>query len=338
VIRAAARYPRRVSSLVLFQSSPVWVETEDLPWESPIEASIDTIESMRRSPTWDEWAREYVRSTLPSHADDDHAIAWFATMTRLTEAPGSAVSHVEALTNFDVRADLDRITAPTLVLHRPNLKHQGWRIESSRYIAERIPKATMVEVPGSDDFIWAGDWEPTVAEIERFLTGRVERHEPEAEVATVLFTDIVNSTGQAASMGDRRWTELREQHDREIRGQLRRFRGEEIETAGDGFLATFATPRQAVRCAVAAVDVVRSLGLEIRAGVHTGEIEREGDGVRGIAVHIGARVSSLAGAGEILVSQTVKDLVAGSGFGFDDAGEHELKGVPGRWRLYLVQH
>jgi class 3 adenylate cyclase len=222
------------------------------------------------------------------------------------------------------------------VLHRTNLKARSWRIESSRFLAETISGASLVELPGSDDFIWAGDWEPAVAEIERFLTGGVASREPETEVATVLFTDIVNSTGQAATMGDRRWSDLRERHDQEIRAQLRRFHGEEIDTAGDGFLATFPAPRQALRCAVAAVEAVRSLGLEIRAGLHTGEIEREADAVRGIAVHIGARVSSLAGANEILVSQTVKDLVAGSGFAFEDAGEHALKGVPDRWHLFRV--
>lgn len=336
-IRTASAYPRRVSSLVLFQCSPVWVRTDDMPWESPAEASSETIESLRRSLMWDEWAREYVRASLPSHADDEQAIAWFAAATRLTEAPGSALSHIEALKGFDVRADLEAISAPTLVMHRTHLKAPGWRIESSRYLAERIPGATMTEVPGTDDFIWGGDWEPTVAEIERFLRGDVGRPEPETEVATVVFTDVVNSTGQAAMMGDRRWGELRERHDAAIRSELRRYHGEEVDTAGDGFLATFSMPRQAVRFALAAVDAVRSLGLEIRAGVHTGEIERDGDAVRGIAVHIGARVSSLARANEILVSQTVKDLVAGSGLSFEDAGEHELKGVPDRWRLFRVK-
>jgi class 3 adenylate cyclase len=175
-----------------------------------------------------------------------------------------------------------------------------------------------------------------VAEIQRFLTGNVDAPEPDIAVATVLFTDIVNSTAQAATLGDQRWSELHERHDRLIRSELRRHHGQEIDTAGDGFLATFTAPGQALRCATAVVAGVRELGLEIRAGLHTGEVELEGDAVRGIAVHIGARVSSLAGPNEVVVSQTVKDMLAGSGFAFEDAGEHELKGVPDRWRLYRV--
>ena len=327
---AARSAPARVSALVLFHCSPVWVATDDMPWEGSEERSHSVVESIRRSTSWDEWARQFVREALPSHADDEQAISWFATMTRLTEGPGSAIAHIEAARAIDVRESLAGIRARTLVLHRPGLHADSYPIETSRYLAERIPDATLVELPGADVYPWGGDWEPVAAEIQRFLTGSVETPEPEFAVATVLFTDIVNSTAQAATLGDQRWSELRERHDRLIRSELRKNRGREIDTAGDGFLATFATPGQALRCATAVVAGMRELGLEIRAGLHTGEVELESDDVRGIAVHIGARVSSLAGSNEVLVSQTVKDMLAGSGAAFEDAGEHELKGVPDR--------
>jgi class 3 adenylate cyclase len=333
---AAASQPSRVSALVLFHCSPVGTRTDDLPWESTREAARTTVETLRRSTSWDEWSREWVRDYLPSHADDEQAIAWNATMQRLTEGPGSAITHAEAITEYDLRDLISRIVAPTLAMHRTDLSPGGWRIETSRYLAEHIAGARMVEIPGRDQYLWGGDWEPAVAEIQRFLTGSVETPEPDIAVATVLFTDIVNSTAQAATLGDQRWGELREQHDRLIRSELRRHHGREIDTAGDGFLATFAAPGQALRCATAVVAGMRELGLEIRAGLHTGEVELEGESVRGIAVHIGARVSSLAGPSEVLVSQTVKDMLAGSGITFEDVGEHELKGVPERWRLYRV--
>lgn len=333
---AAATFPSRVSSLVLFQCSPVWNMTEDLPWESTREAGRSIIESIRRATSWDEWSRQFVREAFPSHADDEEAIAWFAAMQRLTEGPGSAMTHVESMLEYDVRDALPKIVVRTLVMHRTDLTSRGWHIETSRYLAERIAGAKMVELPGSDDYLWGGDWEPGVAEVQRFLTGAVETPEPDVVVATVMFTDIVNSTAQAATLGDERWGDLRGQHDRLIRSELRRHHGREVDTAGDGFLATFTAPGQALRCATAVVAGVRELGLEMRAGLHTGEVELEGDAVRGIAVHIGARVSSLAGPNEVLVSQTVKDLVAGSDFRFQDRGEHELKGVPDRWRVYAV--
>ena len=251
--------------------------------------------------------------------------------------PGSSIAHVDTATGYDLRERLAGIQARTLILHRTELaRGSGYMIESSRYLAERIPNTTMIECSGSDVYPWGGDWEPVAAEIQRFLTGRVEVLEPEVAVATVLFTDIVNSTAQAATLGDQRWGELRERHDQLVRAEPRKNRGREIDTAGDGFLATFAAPGQALRCATAVVAGMRELGLEVRAGLHTGEVELDSDAMRGIAVHIGARVSSLAGPNEVLVSQTVKDLVAGSGLSFEDAGEHELKGVPDRWRLYRV--
>jgi class 3 adenylate cyclase len=335
-ILAAAVHPTRVSSLVLFHCSPAYTRTDDLPWEETQGEVRSTIESIRRATSWDQWTRQLVRDQLPSHADDEPAMAWFAAMQRLTEGPGSSITHIEALMGADVRDALHRIKSPTLVMHRTGLGSGGWRIESSRHLAERIEGAMLVELPGRDQYIWGGDWEPAVAEIQRFLTGAVEAPERDIAVATVMFTDIVNSTAQAATLGDRRWSDIREQHDRLIRSALRQSHGREIDTAGDGFLATFAAPGQGLRCATAIVAGMRELGLEIRAGLHTGEVELDGDAVRGITVHIGARVSSLGGPNDVLVSQTVKDMLTGSGFTFEDAGEHDLKGVPDRWRIYRV--
>jgi class 3 adenylate cyclase len=213
----------------------------------------------------------------------------------------------------------------------------GEPLEQSRWISEQIPGAKMLVLPGDDHILYIGDSERVVDEIEAFVSGiREEESEYDRLLATLLFTDIVGSTERASSMGDRAWHELLERHHATVRAMLGRYRGREISTAGDGFLATFDGPARAIRCARAIAEAVRPLGLEIRAGLHTGEIELVGDDVRGIAVHIGARVSALAGASQVLVSQTVKDLVAGSGLTFEDAGEHDLKGVPDRWHLYRV--
>jgi len=237
-------------------------------------------------------------------------------------------------TEIDTRAVLPAIRVPTLVLHRTG--DTRVKPDEGRWIAKRIPNAKYVEVPGEDHLAWAGDVDPLLDEVEEFLTGTRRAPEPDRVLATVLFTDIVASTAKAGELGDRQWNRLLQRHHEAVRGVLERFRGREVGTAGDGFLATFDGPARAVRAAVAAGDAVHPLGLEIRAGVHTGEVEVIGDDVAGIAVHTGARVAALAGAGEVLVSSTVKDLVAGSGIAFEERGEHELKGVPGTWRLYAV--
>lgn len=205
-----------------------------------------------------------------------------------------------------------------------------------RYIAARIPAAKLAEIPGTDHvFVWQAV-EPVVAEIEEFLTGVRPAPEPDRVLATVLFTDIVGSTEKASAMGDQRWRDLLARHHAVVRRQLQLFRGREIDTTGDGFLATFDGPARGVRCASAIIEETRQIGVDIRAGLHTGEIEIVGNDVAGIAVHIGQRVSALAGPCEVLVSRTVTDLVAGSGLAFEQRGEHELKGVPGRWQLYAV--
>jgi class 3 adenylate cyclase len=235
---------------------------------------------------------------------------------------------------IDVRHVLPTIRVPTLVLHRTG--DVTVDVEAGRYQAAHIPGARYVELAGIDHLPFAGDSEAVLQEIQEFLTGARPTPESDRVLATVLFTDIVGSTELAVRLGDRRWRDLLDAHHASVRGELSRFRGREVKTAGDGFLATFDGPARAIRCADAIRTAVRTLGIEIRAGLHTGEIELMGDDVGGIAVHLGARVAAEAGSGEVLVSSTVKDLVAGSGIEFDDRGAHTLKGVPGEWRLFAA--
>ena len=228
------------------------------------------------------------------------------------------------------------IAIPTLILHRTNDPTEP--IESGRFLAERIPNATLIELPGEDALPWIGDTDAVLDEIELVVTGspRLERPASARTLATVLFTDIVGSTQRAAEIGDGRWRELLEEHDHIVRRELERYRGREIATTGDGFLATFDGPARAIACAGVIAAAVHDVGIEIRAGLHTGEVQTISGKVGGIAVHIGARVADKAGPSEVLVTQTVKDLVAGSGLVFEDTGEHELQGVPDRWHLYRV--
>jgi class 3 adenylate cyclase len=236
---------------------------------------------------------------------------------------------------IDIRHVLPAIRVPTLILHRTG--DQAVSVMESRYMAERIPGAKYVELPGDDHFASAGDPDAILDEIQEFLTGVRPAPEPDRVLATVLFTDIVGSTQRAAELGDRRWHDLLDSYYGLARRELERFRGREIKTLGDGFLATFDGPARGIRCACAVSDSAGQLGLAIRAGLHTGECEMMEDDVGGIAVHIGARVAAQAGAGEVLVSSTVKDLVAGSGIGFEDRGSHALKGIPEEWRLFAVR-
>jgi class 3 adenylate cyclase len=270
----------------------------------------------------------------PSMAGDDRLRKAWARYERQSASPGSSLAMIRMLYYSDIRHVLPTIGIPTLVIARGAA--QRIPAAHSRYLAAHIPRAQLVELPGIDNLMWAGDQEAITAEIQEFITG--VRPVPEADrvLATVLFTDIVRSTDRLAELGDHRWRGVLAEHDRIIRRQLDRFRGREVETTGDGFLATFDGPARAVRCAEAIRDGVRALEIEIRAGLHTGEIELAGDDVRGIAVNIGARVAALARPGEVLVSSTVKDLVAGSGIEFEDRGSHALKGVPGEWRLFAV--
>jgi pimeloyl-ACP methyl ester carboxylesterase len=324
----AATYPERTTALALFGVFAKRQWSADYPWAPKPDEREREIAELERN--WSE--RMDLDELAPS--EDDAFKERLATYFRRSASPGAGAALMRMNTQLDVRDVLPAIQAPTLVLHRTH--DRDVNVEEGRWIAAQIPDARFVELPGDSHTLWAGNPDEIIDEIEEFLTGARRGPEPNRVLATVLFTDIVGSTEQARKLGDRRWRELLERHHTLVRGYLDHYAGREVDTAGDGFLATFDGPARAIRCAAAAVTGVRSLGLEIRAGVHTGECERFGDKVAGLAVHTGARVAGTAGAGEVLVSQTVKDLVAGSGIEFEDRGRHELKGVPGEWRLYAV--
>ena len=323
----AATYPERITALALYGVFAKRIKSEDYPWAPAPEDRKREIEDLERN--WSE--RMDLDKLAPS--EDDAFKNRLATYFRRSASPGAAVALMRMNTQIDVRDVLPSIQAPTLVLHRTD--DLDANVAEGRWVAEHIPGAKFVELPGDAHTLWAGDTDAVVDEIEEFLTGARRGPEPDRVLATVLFTDIVGSTRQATKLGDRRWRELLERHHALVRKELDRFNGRELDTAGDGFLATFDGPARAIRCADAIESGVQVLGLEVRAGVHTGECELFGDKVAGLAVHTGARIASEAGAGEVLVSQTVKDLVAGSGISFEDRGEHELKGVVA-WRLYSV--
>ena len=270
----------------------------------------------------------------PSVAADAGLRALFGRYERESASPGSALAMVRLLYEADVRELLPSIRVPTLVIHHADARHIP--TAQGRYIAEHIPDARYLELPGADSLMWAGDQEALVAEIQEFVTGVRPQPRQSRVLATVLFTDIVDSTARAAEVGDRRWRDLLAEHDRIIRAELTQSGGREIKTTGDGFLATFDGPARAIRAAVAIRDALSRAGVPIRAGLHTGEVELVGDDIAGVSVHIGSRIAALAGANQVLVSSTVKDLVAGSGISFEDFGSHVLKGVPDEWRLYAV--
>jgi pimeloyl-ACP methyl ester carboxylesterase len=326
----AGTYPGRTEALVLYGGMPSVIDRGDfdegVSEEGFEEFMADSLE------IWPDGG--LLRLWAPSAGEDELARDWFERYQRLSASPGQMRALWNALKDTDVRAILPTISAPTLIMHRSGdiLISVG----NSRYMAERIPDAKLVEFPGDDHLWWFGDQDAISDEIEEFLTGARHTPEPDRVLATVLFTDIVGSTQRAAELGDRAWRDLLERHGDLVRVQLGRHRGREVKTTGDGFLATFDGPARGITCAREIADGVRDLGIEIRAGLHTGECEVIGDDVGGIAVHTGARVSALAGPGEVLVSQTVKDLVAGSGIEFEDRGAHELKGVPGEWRLFAA--
>ena len=271
----------------------------------------------------------------PSTVGDERFSRWWATFERLAASPGAAIAQYRMTTELDIRDILETVQTPTLILHRSG--DQTVPRDASVQLEEGIPGARRVELEGEDHLPWAGDADALLDEVEEFLTGARTRREPDRMLATVLFTDIVGSTERVAEMGDRRWRDLLESHNQLVRRQLERFRGREVKTMGDGFLATFDGPARGIRCALAISDAVRGLGLQVRAGLHTGECEVTNGDVGGVAVHIGARVGALATANEVLVSGTVKDLVVGSGLDFEDRGAHALKGVPGEWPLYAVR-
>ncbi len=329
----AAEHPQRVGALVMYASIARSSWAPDYEWAMTREDREALTE--RNIAAWGETNSEAMSAWAPSMAEDPALVAWFARMQRLAASPGEARVIFQAMIDQDVRHVLPRIRVPTLIMHRPN--EQVWDVRHSRYLAEHIEGARYVELEGIDSLPFVGDSDAIVEEVEEFLTGVRTGGEFSRALLTVLFTDIVDATARAASLGDSCWRDLLAQHDEQVRAQLARFGGREVKTVGDGFLATFdGPPSRALRCALAITRAARELGVEVRIGMHTGECELIGDDVGGMAVHIAARVSGLAGAGEVLVSGTVFGTVVGGPFSFEDRGLHELKGVPGRWPLFAL--
>jgi pimeloyl-ACP methyl ester carboxylesterase len=327
----AATYPERTTALITYGAFACRIWNPEYPWAPTPEQRQGFYDLIER-----DWGGDVDMSDLaPSLANDEGFKQRLATYVRLSASPGAALALARMNTEIDIRGVLPAIRIPTLVIHRTDDRDAN--IEEGRYIAARIPGAKFVELPGPDHLPWVGDQDAVADEIEEFLTGIRPSPHVDRVLATVLFTDIVGSSERAAELGDAAWRDLLEQHHERVRRELLRYRGQEISTTGDGFFATFDGPARAVRCAIAIRDRLRELGIDVRAGLHTGEIERMGDNLGGTAVHIGSRVAGLAGPGEVLASSTVKDLVAGSGIVFEDRGATALKGIPGEWRLFAVR-
>ena len=328
-ILCAATHPQRTTALVLYGTYARRMWAPDHPWGRTDDDMRAILERLERC-----WGKDpYLELWAPSIAGTEEARRAIAGYWRLAASPGAAMTVMRLTTEIDVRHVLPVVRVPTLVLHRT-----GDRVTNTgqaRYLAEHIAGAKLVELPGDDHIPWVGNGDAIVDEIEEFLTG-VRPTDTERVLATVLFTDIVGSTERALTLGDRRWRELQQQYYDVARRELARFRGREIDTAGDGLFAAFDGPARAIRCACRIRDEVRPLGLEVRSGLHAGECEVVGEKISGIAVHIGARVAATAEPGEVCVSSTVKDLVAGSGIGFRERGMHALKGLPGEWPLFVV--
>jgi class 3 adenylate cyclase len=323
----AATHPDRTTALVLADTSARQRRAHDYPegWSDlEIAGRIDAVR--------DTGLLASVEVLAPSLADDAAFRDWFERAGRLFYRPSDRVWRLENVFNVDLRSVLGALRVPTLVI--THCERTAARL--SHYLADHIEGAKNVDAPGADVLPFGADSVTLLDSVEEFLTGRLPAVQPDRGLATVLFTDIVNSTGQAAGMGDRRWRELLSRHDALIDGEVARFRGRVVKSTGDGVLATFDGPARAIKCACAIRDRVQPLGLEIRAGLHSGEIELQDHDVAGITVHIGQRVEALAPPGEVFVSRTVADLLAGSDFNFDDRGEHELRGVPGTWRIFRV--
>jgi pimeloyl-ACP methyl ester carboxylesterase len=327
----AATYPERVQALVLCGAMARSTWAPDYPWASRasdlIESGLELI-----TPHWGEGS--VLEVAAPSIAGDPEATRFFARMERASVSPGMLAQLVRMFLEIDVRDVVPSVHVPTLVLHRRYDRLVN--VRNGRWLAEHLPNARLVELPGNDHILWYERPELAFGEIQEFLTGVKFEPEPERMLATVVFTDIVDSTATAASLGDAQWRALLERHGRDVAQALDRFGGRQVKSTGDGFLATFDGPARAIRCARAILDSSVSQGLQVRAGVHTGEIEVMDDDIGGMGVHIAARVSALADPSEVLVSRTVKDLVAGSGLEFEQRGAHELKGVPDRWELYAA--
>jgi class 3 adenylate cyclase len=320
----AASYPDRVQGLALHSAYAVGSDVLTEPFAELLD---DLIEN-----AWGEGGTIHIFA--PSAADDPRTVEWFGTLERRATSPGIVRQLVELETQVDVRSVLPAIRVPTIVMHRRDDPMVDFAL--GQQFAAAIPDARFVPLEGGDNFSFFGDSDALLDEVEEFITGARHHHEVQRQLTTVLFTDIVGSTERAAELGDRRWLDLLDDHYRRIRWEVERFGGTEIRTLGDGFLATFDGPARAIRCGCEIATDVRNVGVATRVGVHTGEVELLDGDLAGIAVHIGARVADAARPGEVLVSGTVKDLVVGSGIAFTDRGEHQLKGVPGTWRLYAA--
>lgn len=329
----AAAHPERVTSLVLYGAMGRTTEAPDYPWASPAAALRESAAELL-APYWGRQAEGMVELFAPSLASDPGAAAFTARMERSAASPAMVQKIFEMFLDIDVRAVLPTVHVPTLVLHRRSDRVVNRR--AGEALAAGIPGARYVELPGIDHLPWAGDSDRVLGEVEEFLTGTRSLPEADRVLATVMFTDIVGSTRRAAELGDSRWRDLLAAHHSAVRGELARFRGREVKTLGDGFLATFDGPARAIRCGQAIAAEARSFGLEVRVGLHTGEVELIGDDVGGIAVHIAARVGALAAPGEVLASSTIKDLVAGSGINFVDRGAQRLPGIADERRLFAA--
>ncbi len=327
----AAAHPERTSGLVLMGSEVRERTDAEWPWgestEESFEVSMETL-----SERWGQPSR-FMERLAPSQEITQWLVDWQARLQRNANTPSGAEAFMRMAFDIDIRDILPSVRVPTLILHSEG--DRMCHVENARYQAREIPDARYVEMPGADHVPW---FEPdrTIEEIREFMTGRRVPATPNRVLTTVLFTDIVGSTGRAIQMGDSSWRDLLETHGIEVRSQLERFRGIEVNTTGDGFLATFDGPARAIQCGKEIGRRLRQIGLDVRAGVHTGEVERLGDDIAGIAVHIGARIAGIAGPGEVLVSGTVRDLVAGSGLEFTDRGTHHLRGIPDEWRVFAA--
>ena len=329
----AASHPERTAALIFSGGEVKEVTSEDWPWGQSTRDEFE--EAMERILASDTWGKPAPLFIAPSRMNDPALMEWFGRLERAAATPAAGVAFMRMGSQIDVRHVAPSIHVPTLVMHSP--RDTIVDFEQGRWLARTIPDARFVELSGQDHAPWFDCADQVISEVSEFITGVREPLEPDQVLATVMFTDLVGSTERARELGNRRWRELIEQHHAAVRAELSRYRGREIDTAGDGFLASFDGPARAIRCALAVIDALDRLGLPARSGLHTGECELLGEKLTGIAVHIGARVAAQAAVGEVLVSDTVHDLVAGSGITFDDRGLNELKGLPEPRRLYAVQ-
>lgn len=326
----AASFPQRVDALILYAVYASSQRREDYPWGRDREWNERYLDQLDY-----QWGQgSFLEQMAPSLVGDEAFEEWWGRLERYSSSPGSAMEYATAHREDDVRDLLSAVAVPTLVIQRADDTYRG--AGQGRYIADGIPDAQYVEIQGRDHLPYVGDQDAIIDEVQEFLTGVRSGPESNRILATVLFTDIVDSTQRAAELGDSRWHELLERHNQIVATELAKHRGELVDTAGDGMMAIFDGPARAVRCALGIGEAIDVLGLHIRAGLHTGEVDMGPTGVAGMGVHIGARVAGLAQADEVLVSRTVKDLVAGSRIEFIDRGLHELKGVPDKWHLFSV--